>query len=169
MNPGDGEAEPRVKALLDMFAEAAPRLCDLPIYNAALAIEAIGFRKADAEMLIGVVLTPWFMNLVRLPIERVAFDAAALGHAVMVELPAGTRKFTINGDAAVGLYEAHSLHSPVLAFRTQEQARAEAQAQLVVALSPPPEETPVAASQGAPAKTPLNRRALIFVRPREPS
>ncbi|MCL2713401.1 MAG: [NiFe]-hydrogenase assembly chaperone HybE [Alphaproteobacteria bacterium] len=49
-------------------------------------------------MRIGVVLTPWFMNLVRLPIEPVVFDAAALGNAAMVELPAGQRKFITNGD-----------------------------------------------------------------------
>jgi len=50
-----------------MFREAEPSLRDLPIYTAVLAIEAIGFCQTDTEMLIGVVLTPWFMNLVRLP------------------------------------------------------------------------------------------------------
>ncbi|MCL2717042.1 MAG: [NiFe]-hydrogenase assembly chaperone HybE [Alphaproteobacteria bacterium] len=169
MNLSASDPDARVKALLDMFREAEPRLRELPIYNAALAIEAIGFRQADSEMLIGVVLTPWFMNLVRLPIEPVAFDAAALGAAVMVALPAGQRKFTINGDAGVGLYEAHSLHSPVLGFCTQEHARAEAWRQLGSLLSPPPEEIPAAAASAPPAKTALDRRALIFGRPREPS
>ena len=36
-----------------------------------IVIEAIGFRAFGEDKLLGVVLTPWFMNLIALPIEPV--------------------------------------------------------------------------------------------------
>jgi len=159
---------PRIVALLDMFRKADALLRELPLYNGAISIEAIGFREFGDDAMIGVVLTPWFMNLVRLPVMRRPYDGNALGQAVRVVLPFGERRFTINGDENVGLFEAHSLHSPVLGFCAQEHARAEAMSQLAMLLSPPvPEEE--AAAPVERAKTPLARRALIFGPSRNPA
>ena len=55
---------------------------DLPIYNDKVAIEAIGFRPFGEAELLGVVLTPWFMNLIMLPIEPAPMDMAAIGRTV---------------------------------------------------------------------------------------
>ena len=112
---------------------------DLPIYNDKIAIEAIGFRLfGDAELL-GVVLTPWFMNLITLPIEPAPMKMAEIGRTVRVMLPAGERAFVVGGDELIGLYRAHSLHSPVLNFTLPGQARAEAQRMLALLMTPPPE------------------------------
>ena len=112
----EGSHHPRVAALLDMFREGEAHLRDLPLYNPVVTIEAIGFQGVGSDAVIGVVITPWFMNLVRLPLMRKPFDGDALEQAVMVALPCGERKFAMNGDDNVGLFDALSLHSPVLAF-----------------------------------------------------
>lgn len=158
----DLNTHPRVQALLATFRRVNAGMRDLPIYNDKVEIEAIGFRAFGEDALIGVVLTPWFMNLVRLPIDPVPLDMAAIGKTVMIELPAGPRKFVTNGDADIGLYEAHSLHSPVSSFTLPGQAHAEAVRQLGVLMSPPAEEP---TNQKAPPTRGVDRRALLFGRP----
>jgi len=146
---------PRVEALIESFQAVDAAMRDLPLYNEKVAIEAIGFRVFGDDALIGVVLTPWFMNLIVLPLEPAPMDMAQIGKSVVIELPSGQRTFVFGGDAGVGLYKAHSLHSPVLNFTLPGQARAEAKRQLAVLLTPPAAE---------PANGGLDRRALLFGR-----
>ena len=44
----------------------AEQMRDLPIYNHAIDVEAIGFHPWGPGF-IGVLITPWFMNLMLLP------------------------------------------------------------------------------------------------------
>ena len=125
-SPGEADDHPRVQALIARFRLIDAAMRDLPLYNPIVAIEAVGFRRFGDDALVGVVLTPWFMNLTMLPIEPAPMDMAAIGRSVVVELPAGQRTFVVGGDVGVGLYKAHSLHSPVLTFTLPGQARAEA-------------------------------------------
>ena len=127
-----------------------------------VAIESVGFRLFNDVELLGVVLTPWFMNLMILPITPVAMNMAEIGKTVSVELPVGPRKFVVGGDEVVGLYKAHSLHSPVLSFTLPGQARAEAQRQLALLMTPATAE-PVATSR-VRTSAGLDRRALLFRR-----
>ena len=90
MTAGDHSQHPRVAALLDCFREVDANMRDLPIYNGKIAIEAIGFRPFGDDALIGVVLTPWFMNLKLLPIAHEPMRMAEIGRLVEVELPAGS-------------------------------------------------------------------------------
>jgi len=152
---------PRVQALIERFRAVDAVMRDLPLYNAGVAIEAIGFRPFGDDALIGVVLTPWFMNLIVLPLEPAPMDMAQIGKSVVVELPAGQRSFVVGGDDIVGLYKAHSLHSPVLNFTLPGQARAEAKRQLAMLLTPPAGEPTPARSSG---NNGLDRRALLFGR-----
>jgi [NiFe] hydrogenase assembly HybE family chaperone len=55
------------------------RMRDLPIVNPKLAVEAVGFDQWEEKDL-GILITPWFMNLVLLP------DSDRL-----VDLPQGDR------------------------------------------------------------------------------
>jgi [NiFe] hydrogenase assembly HybE family chaperone len=157
----DLDSHPRAQALLAAFRSVESGMRDLPIYNDKVDIAAIGFRAFGEDALIGVVLTPWFMNLVRLPIEPVPLDMAAIGKTVMIELPAGPRKFVTNGDADIGLYQAHSLHSPVSSFTLPGQAHAEAVRQFGLLMTPPVEEP---AGQKTPPAHGVDRRALLFGR-----
>ena len=162
-SPGDLGDPPRVLALIELFQRIDAAMRDLPIYNDKIAIEAIGFRLfGDAELL-GVVLTPWFMNLITLPIEPVPMKMAEIGRTVRVMLPAGERAFVVGGDERIGLYKAHSLHSPVLNFTLPGQARAEAQRMLALLMTPPPVTAEDVAGNGSTTAG-VDRRALLFGR-----
>jgi [NiFe] hydrogenase assembly HybE family chaperone len=162
MNPAGGlNDHPRISALIEQYRLVDAGMRDLPIYNNKVAIESVGFRLFGDIELLGVVLTPWFMNLMVLPLEPVAMKMAEIGKSVSVELPVGPRTFVIGGDEVVGLYKAHSLHSPVMSFTLPGQARAEAQRQLALLMTPVTEE-PVATPASDVAG--LDRRALLFHR-----
>ena len=156
----DLNQHPRVPALIDCFREVDVVMRELPIYNDKIAIEAIDFRAFGEDELLGVVLTPWFMNLMLLPIEPEPMDMAEIGRPVEVALPAGKRTFVIGGDEVVGLYKAHSLHSPVLNFTLPGQAHAEARRMLALLMTPPAQER--AANQNGSAG--IDRRRLLFGR-----
>jgi [NiFe] hydrogenase assembly HybE family chaperone len=162
-SPVDLGDHPRVLALIELFQRIDVGMRDLPIYNDKIAIEAIGFRLfGDAELL-GVVLTPWFMNLITLPIEPAPMKMAEIGRPVRVMLPAGERAFVVGGDELIGLYKAHSLHSPVLNFTLPGQARAEAQRMLALLMTPPLITAEDVARSG-PTAAGVDRRALLFGR-----
>lgn len=129
---------PRVTALVEAHEQARAVMRELPLYNPALEIEALGFAPIAEGMMLGVLITPWFMNLVALPEAPEPIDAARYGAARAFSLPAGERLFRYSGDAARGAYWAASLHSPMAVFRSQPQARAEAKLRLAEALAPPP-------------------------------
>jgi [NiFe] hydrogenase assembly HybE family chaperone len=149
-----------VLALLDCFRETDAVMRDLPIYNDKVAIEALGFQRFGDDALLGVVLTPWFMNLIMLPIAPEPMRMAEIGRPVEVEIPVGKRTFVIGGNDVIGLYRAHSLHSPVLTFTLPGQAQAEARRQLALLMTAPVQER-AANRSGAGA---LDRRRLLFGR-----
>ncbi|MCL4186805.1 MAG: [NiFe]-hydrogenase assembly chaperone HybE [Rhodobacteraceae bacterium] len=149
---------PRVAALVDAFRAADAAMRDLPLYNPALAVEAWGFRPLAAEGLAGVLISPWFMNLVLLPLVAEPIEPARWGQARRVELPAGEQTFRYAGDTGLGAIWTASLHSPMEVFRSQAQARAEARLRLQSALTPP---APDAEGPDCPA-----RRSFLGARPR---
>ena len=51
-----------VNDLANAYRRAALKVKGMPIYNPTLAIEAVGFREHEGRH-VGVMLTPWFMNL----------------------------------------------------------------------------------------------------------
>ena len=159
-SPGDFADHPRVKALIERFQSIDAAMRDLPLYNGKLAIKAIGFGTFGDDALLGVLLTPWFMNLMLLPIAPAPLAMADVGKAVLVELPAGKRAFVTGGDEVIGLYRAHSLHSPVLNFTLPGQAQAEARRMLTLLMTPAAES---AATNGSRPHG-IDRRALLFGR-----
>ena len=59
----------RVGALVELYRHiAGTRMDGVPILHAGLSVRAIGFERVGSGAL-GILLTPWFMNLVWLPIE----------------------------------------------------------------------------------------------------
>ena len=160
--PGNPDHHPRVQALIELFQRIDDGMRDLPFYNAQIAIEAIGFRAFGEGKLLGVVLTPWFMNLIALPIEPQRMEMAKIGRTVSVELPAGKRIFAVGGDETTGLYKAHSLHSPVLNFTLPGQAQAEARRMLGLLMTLPEVTSETAAKNRSDAASSLDRRALLF-------
>ncbi|BAL96924.1 HupJ protein, putative [Rubrivivax gelatinosus IL144] len=142
----------RVPALEAAFGEiAATRMRGLPFLNPRLAVQAVGFAPhtgEDGEAAVGVLLTPWFMNLVRLP------AGAALAVGAKADREFGGRVFEFIGahEPRCGGYEACSLFSPVTEFADQAAAVATARELLTLlrpaAVPPPPAREPVPSRRG---------------------
>lgn len=127
----------RVTDLLDFYRAADANMRDLPIYNAALGIEAHGFQAFGTDELAGILITPWFMNLVVLSTTPVPLEAARYGEGRRVDFPAGPRRFRYAGDPSIGAVWTSALHSPMDVFTSQAQARAEARLRIGEAMTPP--------------------------------
>lgn len=123
---GISAAGPRIRELVERFREIGETtMRDLPLFNPELEVEALGFRLLDDQW-VGVLITPWFMNLVRLPAQPVPMDMPRIGRKVTAALPCGERDLIQGGDEVIGSYESLSLHSPMFAFKTQTEACEEA-------------------------------------------
>jgi [NiFe] hydrogenase assembly HybE family chaperone len=161
----------RSLALQALFEQiAATRMKGVPILNPALGVIAVGFEPtADGLGAVGVLVTPWFMNLVWLPLaERDAqsrpLEALAVGATRMRAV--GNERFDFIGahEAGFGAYEACSLFSPMLDFADEATALATATRVLAILRAPPPAAPSGAAAHGAPAAAATSRRALLFGR-----
>lgn len=192
-----GALEARVQALLALYREiAATRMHGLPLLNPVLQVQAIGFELvqpppsspadtrdttsvgpgaagADVQAAIGILITPWFMNLVWLPLQRL--DAAAqVGHKTTRHVGRECFEFITADENGLGSYAACSLFSPMFEFASQAAALATAQAVLAHLRQPVPEPTPApaltltpppVAEPAAPPALPVPaRRAFLFGR-----
>ena len=115
----------RVQALEHCFAHIADtRMRGVPVQNLHLRVQAVDFASHlydGEERLLGVLVTPWFMGLVRLPLSTQA-PALAVGHKCL--LPFGAQQFEFIGanEAGIGAYESCSLFSPMFEFADQAAA-----------------------------------------------
>lgn len=130
--------EQRVRQMVQRFThigETAMR--DLPIYNHALHVDAIGFQTTDKGLL-GVLITPWFINVMLLPRQKQKAPLP-LGQRVTHELISGEHAFTVGEDDELGHYDFLTLASPTLRYKSQQAARDTAQKALSKLLTPPEE------------------------------
>ena len=170
------DARSRARALEAHFREvASTRMAGLPVLHPGLRVEAIGFEAdADGRCAVGVLVTPWFMNLVRLPLpgphgegstapargvlpSPASADMAPAGHRRTRAV--GNEQFDFVGaeQAGLGPYEVCSLFSPMFQFTDHAAAAATARAVLDQLRRParPPPARPAA---------PRSRRALLLGR-----
>ena len=153
---------------------AATRMAGVSLLNAALQVEAVGFRHWRDDW-IGVLITPWFMSLICLPGPDASREPMSSGTRIDVALPAGDYEFLFAHEEALGHYLTSSLFSPMFEFADMAQAREVAEAVLVEVFKPaetqPPPPAP-AASVGLTAKLeqPLSRRGFFgaLLRPGSP-
>ncbi|MDZ7858317.1 [NiFe]-hydrogenase assembly chaperone HybE [Sphaerotilus sp.] len=122
---------------------ATTRMRGVPVLHAALSVQAVGFvrepaaaaasasaKPAPTPMLMGVLVTPWFMNVLRLPISAVA-DGAAAGLLPVGATAArgyGEHRLDFVGahEPTIGAFEQASLFSPMFSFADQPAAVATA-------------------------------------------
>jgi len=110
-------------ALVDRYRTiSSERMRGLPIVNDRLEVESVGFRDFEGRR-IGILITPWFMNLVLLPGTR-DHSEAAQGTTVAWPLPAGSYEFTACCDEELGLYFTAILFRTVVDIPDQLTARA---------------------------------------------
>ncbi len=112
----------RPAQLVDRFRQIAEeRMRDLPITNPQLEVETIGFRDFG-EHGVGVLIAPWFMNLVLLP-GTDEWSAVEPGAAETVDFPGERIDFTVCHDAVFGRYLTSVLFRTVVDFPDQDTAR----------------------------------------------
>ena len=133
------------------------RMAGVPVVNDKLAVRAIGFRPWREHWL-GILLTPWFMNLMLLPQEEAPKKALSppgrgfgrggektpVGAARIFVFPSGSYDFVAGHEEGIGHYYSCSLFSPVFEFESQEAAERTAEAALAAIMD---EENFDAASQ----------------------
>lgn len=130
------QADLRISSLAIRFRQIGDeQMRELPFYNPNLEVEAWDFSGFDADHLIGVLITPWFMNLVLLPLALQPIDSNRYGKPRTIALAGGERQFLYGGDPAVGAFWAHSLHSPMHTFSSQAHARTQARLLLAQAMT----------------------------------
>ena len=129
--------EKRVSKLVSRFKQIGDEhIRDLPIYHRPLQVEAVDFQQW-AQGWIGVLITPWFMNVMLLPRDKNQWQSLALGQKHMQTLPAGEQEFVVGGDVELGSYLFRSLASPMLGYTSQKDARQAARAALLRRMVPP--------------------------------
>ncbi len=167
----------RAAALAAAFRDIeATRMQGIPLLNARLRVQAVGFDRDphEPQVALGVLLTPWFMNLVRLPLDTAAERAlAAVGESRQRCAGAIRAEFIGADEPSFGRFEACSLFSPVLEFADQAAALATAEEVLKGLREPVPEPplnapapraSTVPTAPTAPTAPTPDRRAFFFGR-----
>ncbi|MCU7931881.1 MAG: [NiFe]-hydrogenase assembly chaperone HybE [Candidatus Thiodiazotropha sp. (ex Codakia rugifera)] len=103
------------------------RMQGLPLINKALQVEAVGFCEWNGCCL-GVLITPWFMNLMLLADEGDAWSDRQIGDKQLHQLPSGPYEFIVGEEEGIGRYQMCSLFSPMFEFSDQATAVAAAEA-----------------------------------------
>jgi [NiFe] hydrogenase assembly HybE family chaperone len=118
------------RALGEKFEEAfrelhRGKMRDVPFLNKAIQVQAIGFRPYEDDVIgrstLGVLLTPWFMNLIVVPDEK-PDPAPQIGTKSYVSFPSGKYEFIWSHRDETGPYRACSLFSPVQELASQLKA-----------------------------------------------
>jgi [NiFe] hydrogenase assembly HybE family chaperone len=117
----------RVLALERVFTEIAhTRMRGVPVQNPAVHIQAFGFAPdpEDPDMLLGVLVTPWFMNLVRLPSKVSCAGDHLLAVGKKARRTVGNESFEFIGahEHDIGTFEVCSLFSPMFEFASHAAA-----------------------------------------------
>ncbi|MGC9445719.1 [NiFe]-hydrogenase assembly chaperone HybE [Cereibacter johrii] len=140
-------SDPAAEAVSAAVAERVARLVadfedvwhgkmrDVPLVNKALHVEAVGFRLHE-ERPLGVLVAPWFMNLVLLPAEGEDWSALTPGEKENIAFPSGDYEFLHNVRPMGGGYKACSLFSPMNDFSSQLQAVEVARAVMAALFDP---------------------------------
>jgi len=155
---------------------AQQRMAGVPILNPALSVEAVGFRPW-AEHWLGVVITPWFMNLWLMPRVVARWQPIAVGATRHHVFPAGVFEFIGGHEATIGDYQACSLFSPMFDFDNHAGAHDTAVAALAALFDAAHREAgetgqvatlPLSTQPAAtaPGARPLSKRDFLFGAPR---
>lgn len=119
------------------FQAAHQRMAGLPVVNSALRVELLGWQALAEQGWLGVLITPWCMNLFW---QSEAHQQAQKGDAVCLSLPSGDYECLIQPSSELGVYATASLCSPMQDFNTQHEAQQLAEQILGLVLAQPKPE-----------------------------
>ena len=141
--------EDSVQRLANAYRRAALKVKGLPIYNPTVAMEAVGFREHEGRQ-VGVIVTPWFMNLTVIP-AATDLPGWAAGRTARLGFPSGAYDFAVSDLLGFGLVGTCPLFSTMLDFTDHEAAQLAAKTIADAVFEP---------EQPAPAPT-VSRRQLL--------
>ncbi|WP_200374544.1 [NiFe]-hydrogenase assembly chaperone HybE [Thiocystis violacea] len=102
------------------------RMHGLPILNPNLFVQVVDGRFHAGDW-VGILITPWCMNLVLIPGPDSAHRPGPLGTKPSIGFPAGDFEFLASEEAELGPFCACSLFSPMGDFPDQASAVATAE------------------------------------------
>jgi len=97
------------------------RMADIPILNEKLKVQAVGFRAWN-DYVIGVLVTPWFMNLMLLPTDTASWTDLKIGQKRNYAFEAGSFEFILGEEESLGKYMSCSMFSPMFEFADHSAA-----------------------------------------------
>jgi [NiFe] hydrogenase assembly HybE family chaperone len=110
---------------------AGTRMAGLAMNNPALRVATVGFRPWQEKLLVGVLITPWAINLVLLGDGSVGDLQLAADCRRTWSFPSGRYEFMGGDEPECGAFQFCSLWSPAFEFR--DHAAAEAMAHEILA------------------------------------
>lgn len=155
MNAAAQDQGARIEAVFAGIA--ATRMAGVPVLNPALGVAMRGWQVVEPFEL-GVLVTPWFMNLLAVP-QAGGPTAVRVGEKAHLALPSGAYEAIWSHEAALGGFWAVSLFSPMDEFESMEAALATADAALAEILAAPEPEPEPTLPEAAHA--PVSRRGLF--------
>lgn len=127
------------------------RMQNVPVVNEKLAVKATQFYPWK-EYQLGILITPWFMNIMLLPNDATANNLAdkqvgtnhstpsnkesyKVGATKNHVLPSGSYEFVTGYEESIGFFESCSLFSPMFDFANQEAAELTAKEALLALMN----------------------------------
>lgn len=107
----------------------------VPLLNETLEVKAVGFHVHEGRVL-GILITPWFMNIVLAPGPEEDWSAVVPGAKEFIAFPSGHYEFVGANRPETGPYKACSLFSPMFDFTSMLQATETARAALAALFDP---------------------------------
>ena len=142
------------------------RMQDVPMPNAALRVEAVGFSPWSGHWL-GMLITPWSIKLMLLPGEHGAWQSVADGARAFYRFARGDFAFVGGHEPEIGEYHSCALYTHMGELSGQDMARDVARIALGV-LHRNPAASPVApglpdrkVAVASGAARPLDRRGFL--------
>lgn len=91
------------------------RMFDIPVCNKKLDVFSTDFILWN-DAYVCVLVTPWFMNLVLLPIEEKSWNELEPSTKSIHHFPSGKYEFIAAEETRLGIYQSCSLFSPMFEF-----------------------------------------------------
>jgi [NiFe] hydrogenase assembly HybE family chaperone len=111
------------------------RMTDMPMVNDKLQVHAIAFQPWQQHYL-GVLSTPWFMNLMLIPGEQEDWSEFHELSKHSHVFPSGRYEFITGHEEEIGKYQMCSLFSPMFDFADDDSALETAQIIMQAIMNP---------------------------------
>lgn len=132
-SPPTSDPSRRIETAFEHVAQT--RMRDLPFVNPRLRVAAVGFRRWQSGW-IGVLVTPWGINLLHWPGPDARVAPASPGSLIEIALPGAIVPFMPAQLETLGEFGLCSLFSPAQQFADQETALATADETLRLLFDP---------------------------------